>query len=252
MSKAAERELGGRRRGWAAPAVTLLVAAATGYLLILLTGSTRRETSLESADHASVATPHAPLPAASRQQPPQVRASRVRTTNAGADRPLRRGLHPRDPHEWQGMMVNLDRQAFCETKSGCGLAMACLEGRCGPCSESGECAEGEACVLDHCLRAELVSCTSRRDCAADELCVLNGYSGGGARNNERMRSECMGLEGGVEQQDGEHASAIGPPPEALEAFLTPPSTVDLTALQDDVAAYRRERMGDLRQDDSAE
>ena len=133
------------------------------------------------------------------------------------------------------MLVNLDHQAFCSAEHPCGLAMACLEGRCGPCSASSDCRNGEVCVLDHCVRSEQSECTGRSDCGKDELCILSGYSGGDTRNNAQMRSFCLADKGGREQQPGEHAAAIGPPPEAKSATL-PPSTVDVSALQQEVRA----------------
>lgn len=97
---------------------------------------------------------------------------------------------PRDPGEWQGMLVNITLQASCDVSSRCGLAMACRSGRCGPCGTDHECASGEACVLQHCLKAENVGCRSRSDCYDGALCLLNGYSPD-ARGNARTKSFCL-------------------------------------------------------------
>ena len=94
----------------------------------------------------------------------------------------------RPQDEWQGMPVDLSTQAECEGATSCGLAMACLGPRCGPCARDSQCGDGEACVLQHCVRASLVACRSKRDCNQG-YCILSGYSDG-PRGNEDMRAFC--------------------------------------------------------------
>lgn len=143
-------------------------------------------------------------------------------------------LHARDPDEWQGMRVALDRQVVCADPAGCGLALACHDGRCGPCRHDTDCADGEACVLDHCLREANVACRTRSDCgSADELCVLNGYTGGDPRGNTALRSFCLAPRGGVAQREGEHAAAIPPPAEAREP-RRPAAGISATSMQEAV------------------
>jgi hypothetical protein len=98
--------------------------------------------------------------------------------------------HPRDPMEWDGMPVPLQGPS-CETSEYCGLALACVEQMCGACAGDRDCAAGEACVVEHCLRAELITCHSYRDCEPNQVCILSGITGGTARGNEDMRSYCQ-------------------------------------------------------------
>jgi hypothetical protein len=108
--------------------------------------------------------------------------------------------HPRPAEEWQGMLVDLSLQPGCDRPDGCGLAMACIAGRCGPCRIDGECAAGESCVLDHCVPGAGVGCRSVSDCAEDEVCVLSGYSPG-PRGNDALTAYCQTRSGGVEDED---------------------------------------------------
>jgi hypothetical protein len=101
-----------------------------------------------------------------------------------------RHFHPRDPQEWQGMLINTDATPPCEASATCGLARACKGGRCVACGTDGDCAAGEVCVLDHCVVHALAGCRGRTDCAAGSLCILSGYSSE-ARGNEGMRSLCL-------------------------------------------------------------
>ena len=105
------------------------------------------------------------------------------------------GIHPRDPAEWQGMLVDLDSMAPCDITERCGLAMACIAEKCGPCELDAECAENEVCVLDHCVIKENAGCRSYRDCDDDALCVLSGYSSD-PRGNSDMRAYCLSTSGG--------------------------------------------------------
>ncbi|MEZ4459354.1 MAG: hypothetical protein R3E66_06425 [bacterium] len=101
--------------------------------------------------------------------------------------------------EWQGMAIDeSDDGTACHPDIGCGLGLACVDGRCVGCADSADCMEGEACVLQHCLLEEMVSCVGRTDCGADELCVLSGVSGD-ARGNSEMHSFCMSNRSGFDQ-----------------------------------------------------
>jgi len=98
---------------------------------------------------------------------------------------------PRDPQEWQGMLVNLAIHPACAQSSDCGLARACRDQVCAPCRSDPECAPGESCVLDHCLITARVRCRTRRDCPGGEQCMLNEFSSD-PRNNAEMESFCSG------------------------------------------------------------
>jgi hypothetical protein len=98
--------------------------------------------------------------------------------------------HPRDPAEWQGMLVNMAMRPTCENSALCGLATACIENRCGPCEADGDCGRGEVCVLDHCVKKDHVTCRRRADCQSDALCVLTGYSSD-PRGNADMKALCQ-------------------------------------------------------------
>lgn len=112
-----------------------------------------------------------------------------RTSTVPTPEPPR--FRPRPSSEWQGMPVDLSLHPPCEGSTGCGLARACVNGTCGPCSIDKECGAGEACVLDHCVMLSNVGCRSRRDCpAAEAVCVLGGYSSD-ARGNGTMHSACV-------------------------------------------------------------
>ena len=117
-------------------------------------------------------------------------------------------FHPRPDGEWQGMLVNLNVQPPCDGPGLCGMALACKNGRCGPCEFDAECGPGESCVLDHCLRSANVRCHHTADCEPRSTCVLSGYSGG-ARGNADMRAYCLALESGANQLP---PAPEGPPP----------------------------------------
>jgi hypothetical protein len=99
--------------------------------------------------------------------------------------------YPRDPAEWQGMLVNRTTSVSCAGTGFCQLALACVNERCGPCTEDSHCQSGEICAVDHCLLAEFVDCSSRLDCPDGEVCVLSDYSDD-SRGNGDMRSWCSG------------------------------------------------------------
>jgi hypothetical protein len=106
-------------------------------------------------------------------------------------------MQPRAAEEWQGMLVNLELQSLCEGENSCGLAMACVRGRCAPCSVDSQCAHGEACVLDHCVLKTHTQCRSRADCRNEQLCVPSGYSAD-ARGNAEMSATCLDASGNHE------------------------------------------------------
>jgi hypothetical protein len=101
--------------------------------------------------------------------------------------------YPRDPEEWQGMLVDIANPLYCE--GFCGLALACIDQQCLPCQTDEQCLEGEGCSIDHCVPLTNLECRSRKDCAVGELCILSGYTGGTARANEDMRAYCVGSSG---------------------------------------------------------
>jgi hypothetical protein len=103
----------------------------------------------------------------------------------------RERLSARAAEEWQGMRIDLDAQPLCEASERCGLATACVAGHCGACRGDSDCAGGEVCVLEHCVRAALVACRGRADCTGGALCVLSGISAD-ARGNGDMRAYCQG------------------------------------------------------------
>jgi hypothetical protein len=96
------------------------------------------------------------------------------------------------------MLINLAALPPCEQTSMCGLARACIDGVCNACRMDSDCEAEEACVLDHCLRRNLVSCRSRRNCHPGETCVLSGFSAD-LRGNREMYSKCIGNTGGAEK-----------------------------------------------------
>jgi hypothetical protein len=89
------------------------------------------------------------------------------------------------------MRVDLAYQAECDVSSRCGLAMACLRGRCGPCALDRECAAQEACAVQHCVPEAHVGCRSRLDCATGEVCMLTGLTPD-PRNNAGLFAYCSG------------------------------------------------------------
>jgi hypothetical protein len=131
---------------------------------------------------------------------------------ASSDAPGAPVYHPRDKSEWQGMLVNMSMRALCKGARSCGLAAACMDGRCGPCATDGQCGDGERCVLDHCVLAPNVHCRSHRDCfGTDALCVLSGYSSD-PRGNADMRADCLVPRGGKALPDDLQLSVGIPAP----------------------------------------
>jgi len=115
--------------------------------------------------------------------------------SSGPRGPVQRAAvyHPRDSAEWQGMRIDLRFQPACENSDSCGLAKACVNGRCGPCRVDRDCAKGESCVWDHCLRDGNIECRSTRDCSGNGAkCIYTGYSPD-ARGNGEMKALCVSL-----------------------------------------------------------
>lgn len=99
--------------------------------------------------------------------------------------------HPRDPNEWQGMLVDVSAlPIFCRTPSDCGAALGCFgKNGCGPCAVDRDCGSGEACVLDRCVLNYNVWCRSYRDCSGGVKCMLTGLSDD-PRGNAEMQAVC--------------------------------------------------------------
>lgn len=117
---------------------------------------------------------------------------------------------PRDPEEWQGMLVDVGFEPDCEQSTSCGWARACVDGRCTACRGDNDCSEGEVCVLDHCLLEANTDCRSRVECG-DDVCILNGFSTD-PRNNADMRAQCGDTRGGREQVPLEQTPWVDPGP----------------------------------------
>jgi hypothetical protein len=138
---------------------------------------------------------------------------------------------PRPATEWLGRRVDRATQPLCDGADSCGLAMACIDGRCAPCGASSPCASGETCVLDHCVLATEAACHSRADCPDDTLCVLSGYSAD-PRGNAAMRSVCLASSGGTDRAES-LAPATDPGP-ATPMPIPAQSLLDL--VESDLAA----------------
>lgn len=118
----------------------------------------------------------------------------------------------RDPAEWQGMRINMDRLASCGESGICGMALACVGGKCVPCTSDDECESGEVCSLDHCVLESQADCRSFKDCDAG-LCLLTGYSSD-PRGNIGMKAYCSTDKGGfVQDPESEPRPIIEEAPE---------------------------------------
>ena len=127
------------------------------------------------------------------------------------------------------MLVSAAIQVTCERSEQCGLAAACREGHCGPCRADADCAAGESCALDYCVKRESMSCRSRRDCPADELCILSGISPD-ARGNAEMRSYCAGSSGSA-GPPLERLVEPGPPRPPIKPPVDPQDLLDSLAVE---------------------
>lgn len=121
--------------------------------------------------------------------------------------------YPRPESEWQGMLVDTSLQSICEGKNSCGLAMACMDNRCGACSVDADCATGENCVLNHCVIKKNTSCRTASDCDTNEYCVLSGYSSD-PRGNKTTLAYCQPITSGSQptQEQTINAAAFEPGP----------------------------------------
>lgn len=187
--------------------LSVLALATTGWFLGRGMGS-----ELRAEPTTTKTDPHVIVSAPSLVQATQIaRQPRQPDTATPVHHPLQpqtqEQYHERNPHEWQGMLVDMSMRQVCDQTTSCGLALSCSDdGQCGPCAVDDDCAGGEACVLDHCLPASQVACTSRDDCAHiagmgdDAYCVLSGLTGGEHRGNSQMRAHCQASAGGPEPQ----------------------------------------------------
>jgi hypothetical protein len=198
--------------------VILIVAigslvAATLWLVFKSRHPTIERATLAYVPGERAARERSPAPAASEAATEKPPSPRPQTEVERALEPPR--FHVRPEGEWQGMLVNLNVQPPCDGPGLCGMALACKNGRCGPCEFDAECGPGESCVLDHCLRSANVRCHRTADCGPQSTCILSGYSTG-ARGNADMRAYCLALESGA----GQSAPApAGPPPKDLRQNL---------------------------------
>ncbi len=169
--------------------------------------------------------PPRPIPAASAQHqpPPPTLAAEQPAPRAAA---VADGLAtvryaPRDPREWQGMRVNLALQASCDISAHCGLAMACLDGRCGPCASDGDCAAGEGCAVQHCVPLANLGCRSAAGCKDPEArCLLSGISPD-PRGNAEMHAYCSGSTAEFAREVAEREAREAHPAEAEVAAQAP-------------------------------
>ncbi len=80
----------------------------------------------------------------------------------------------------------------CTDDGFCGLARACVAGRCTGCASDEQCAASETCVLDRCVVSERVECRADEECTADlARCVLSGVTPLDPRGNRDMRAYCL-------------------------------------------------------------
>jgi hypothetical protein len=137
-------------------------------------------------DRASVRNEY-PVNVRDDRSSPEQRAAREIKGNAASEAPQ---YKERQPGEWDGMLVDMTVQPGCVAEMPCGLARACVEGKCVACESDSDCRPGEGCVLDHCLIATKIQCRSSKQCSSTAKCVLSGYSGD-VRGNADMISRCV-------------------------------------------------------------
>ena len=170
------------------------LAIATLWLVMRKQPATVQRASIAYAPRERPMTPVAPAPVVGETTAEAPKAPQPQSEVERALGPPR--WHPRPDKEWQGMLVNLNVQPPCDAPGLCGSALACKNGRCGPCEFDAECAPGESCVLDHCLLSANVRCRHTAECEPRSTCVLSGYSSG-ARGNADMRAYCLARESGT-------------------------------------------------------
>ena len=193
---------------WLAAVVFLVAAIGAWWVLNRPAAPLSR-----SAIALSAVQQREPMPFESQAVPPVAEAQMVVPGAA----PPERHVHPRDPEEWQGMLVDANAKPPCESITGCGLGRACKNGLCVACERDSDCGPTETCVLDHCVLKDLAACRSRADCARESLCILSGYTAK-PRGNENMRSFCIDPQSGAER---------------LEHSDEPPRVDTRTSLPDD-------------------
>lgn len=88
------------------------------------------------------------------------------------------------------------RMPQCVRAVSCGMALACVRGRCAECLEDRECGRAEVCAVGRCLRAELALCRRNEDCPGEDVVCQLGEISSDSRGNGSMRSECLNLNGG--------------------------------------------------------
>lgn len=101
----------------------------------------------------------------------------------------------------------------CTDDGFCGLARACVAGRCTGCASDDQCSTGEACVLERCVVSAQVECRGDSECLADEArCVLSGVTPLDARGNRDLRAYCLVPNG----ESQEKPAIVAEPTEPLE------------------------------------
>jgi hypothetical protein len=172
--------------------LTASAALAVGAIVALMMPLTKEDEAISAPKRTRVARTARSIP--------------ILTTNGAApvsliegrpDDPVLGQIHqyfpnrkPRPASEWQGMLVDLASTPPCQTSADCGLARACVDGRCTACTSDSDCAPQEACVLDHCVRATLTQCRKASDCGTRGPCMLSGYTPD-LRGNAGLQSFCV-------------------------------------------------------------
>lgn len=207
------------------PVVTLFLALALGIAIRAFSRPHVEAHALEPAPPASAERRSTPTLVAVAQPA----GAAVQAVDEAEPKPtvLIPQYHPRPPGEWQGMPVDVANPQFCERTEQCGLALSCRDSKCLPCRTGADCLSGEDCVLDHCLRRELIKCKRHADCGRkEEACILSGYSSG-ARTNDTTRAYCVDTTSGQPQTEDEwKARQPKTEPEPANAPPRPPTTED--------------------------
>jgi hypothetical protein len=174
--------------------------------------------------------PAARAAAATRQRE---RAQSREQPEPGFSRPVvpepRRKRRPES--EWQGMLIDVAVAPTCDVTEHCSRGQVCKPGACGPgeppgseclrclpCESDGECLLGELCVLDHCVKEQLVECRLAKDCGGVS-CILTDYSTG-PRNNDEMRAHCAEFDTGTPTPEEEPKQLVDNRPPPLAAQLS--------------------------------
>jgi hypothetical protein len=121
----------------------------------------------------------------------------VRASSVGSGKPIDdeearlvdMDYYPRPSTEWQGYRVSRLEPKSCRDTQDCHRGLACIDAKCGACSNDRDCLERETCVLDHCISVQRAGCKTTKDCSQREMCVLVG-STSGSRGNESLRAVC--------------------------------------------------------------